>query len=51
MSRGKNQRFRPIYSRLAKKIGATENAKILRRIADDELRHYHGWNKYSGQEV
>lgn len=40
-----------IYSRLARKLGAVENAKILQRIADDELRHYHGWKKYSGQEV
>jgi len=40
-----------IYSRLAKKISTPENAKILQRIADDELRHYHGWKKYSGQDV
>lgn len=40
-----------IYSRLAKKLGTTENAKILQQIADDELRHYHGWKKYSGQDV
>jgi VIT1/CCC1 family predicted Fe2+/Mn2+ transporter len=40
-----------IYSRLAKKIKASENAKILQQIADDELRHYQGWKKYSGQEV
>jgi VIT1/CCC1 family predicted Fe2+/Mn2+ transporter len=40
-----------IYSRLAKKLGTVENAKILQRIADDELRHYHGWKKYSEKEV
>lgn len=40
-----------IYSKLAKKINTPENAKILQQIADDELRHYHGWQKYSGQEV
>jgi len=40
-----------IYSRLAKKIGSPENAKIIQQIADDELRHYHGWRKYSGQEI
>jgi VIT1/CCC1 family predicted Fe2+/Mn2+ transporter len=40
-----------IYSRLAKKVSAPENAKILQQIADDELRHYNGWKKYSGQEI
>ena len=40
-----------IYSKLAKKVGSPENAKVLQQIADDELRHYHGWQKYSGQEV
>ncbi|MBI5933070.1 MAG: VIT1/CCC1 transporter family protein [Chloroflexi bacterium] len=40
-----------IYSKLAKKISTPGNAKILQQIADDELRHYHGWKKYSGQEV
>ena len=40
-----------IYSKLAKKVGSPENAKVLQQIANDELRHYHGWQKYSGQEV
>ena len=40
-----------IYKRLAKRIKSPGNAKILDQIADDELRHYHGWKKYSGQEV
>ncbi|MBI3164021.1 MAG: VIT1/CCC1 transporter family protein [Chloroflexi bacterium] len=40
-----------IYKRLAKRINSPENAKILNQIAEDELRHYHGWKKYSGQEV
>ncbi|MRR39268.1 rubrerythrin family protein, partial [bacterium] len=40
-----------IYSKLAKKVKSPENAKILQQIAEDELRHYHGWKKYSGQEV
>jgi VIT1/CCC1 family predicted Fe2+/Mn2+ transporter len=40
-----------IYSRLARAIKSPENAKILQQIADDELRHYHGWEKYSGHEV
>ncbi|MEW6029307.1 MAG: VIT1/CCC1 transporter family protein [Chloroflexota bacterium] len=40
-----------IYKRLARAIKSPENAKILRQIADDELRHYEGWKKYSGKDV
>lgn len=40
-----------IYSKLASKINSPENVKILQQIADDELRHYQGWKKYSGQDV
>ena len=40
-----------IYKRLAKKVNSPENAKIIEQIADDELRHYNGWKKYTNQEV
>lgn len=40
-----------IYSRLANRIKDKENAEILRSIADDELRHYNIWMKYTGREV
>jgi VIT1/CCC1 family predicted Fe2+/Mn2+ transporter len=40
-----------IYKRLAKRISSPENAKILDQIAEDELRHYQGWKKYTGQDV
>lgn len=40
-----------IYKRLARKIKSPENAKVLEEIAEDELRHYEGWKKYSLQEV
>ena len=40
-----------IYSRLAKRIKSEKNADILEKIAQDELRHYEGWKKYSQQEV
>ena len=40
-----------IYKRLAKRVKSPENARILEQIAEDELRHYHGWKKYSEQEV
>jgi VIT1/CCC1 family predicted Fe2+/Mn2+ transporter len=40
-----------IYTRLAKRIKSEANAKILERIAGDELRHYNGWKKYTNEEV
>ncbi|NJC96934.1 MAG: rubrerythrin family protein, partial [Anaerolineae bacterium] len=39
------------YKRLAKRIKSSANAKILDRIAEDELRHYNGWKKYTGKEI
>jgi vacuolar iron transporter family protein len=40
-----------IYKRLAKKVNSPENAKLIEQIADDELRHYHSWKKYTNEEV
>jgi len=40
-----------IYKRLAKRIQSPENARILDQIAEDELRHYNGWRKYTNEEV
>jgi len=40
-----------IYKRLAKTIKSPENARIVAQIAEDELRHYEGLKKYSGQDV
>ncbi|MGE5463283.1 MAG: VIT1/CCC1 transporter family protein [Syntrophothermus sp.] len=40
-----------IYNRLAKKISSPENAKVIEQIAQDELRHYNGWKKYTQQDV
>jgi len=40
-----------IYRRLAKKVNSPENAKIIEQIADDELRHYNGWKKYTNQDI
>jgi VIT1/CCC1 family predicted Fe2+/Mn2+ transporter len=40
-----------IYRRLAKVIRPAENQHILEQIAQDELRHYQGWKRYTGQEV
>lgn len=40
-----------IYKRLAKRIKSPENAKIVEQIAEDELRHYNGWKKYTNRDV
>jgi VIT1/CCC1 family predicted Fe2+/Mn2+ transporter len=40
-----------IYRRLAKYVRPAENQQVLEQIAQDELRHYHGWKEYTGQEV
>ena len=40
-----------IYKRLAKRVKPPENAKVIEQIAEDELRHYNGWKKYTSQDV
>lgn len=40
-----------IYKQLASRINSPENAKVLSQIADDEMRHYKGWKKYTNQDV
>jgi vacuolar iron transporter family protein len=40
-----------IYKRLAPRVNPPQNAKIIEQIADDELRHYNGWKKYTNQDV
>jgi len=40
-----------IYLRLADREKNPENAKVLRRIASDEQRHYEVLRKHTGQEV
>lgn len=40
-----------IYKRLAREVKNQTNRVILNSIADDELRHYKIWMKYSGREV
>ena len=40
-----------IYKHLAKRIKSPENAKIVEQIAEDELRHYNGWKKYTNRDV
>ena len=40
-----------IYKQLANIVKPETNSKILEKIAQDELRHYQNWKKYTGQEV
>lgn len=40
-----------IYKRLAKRTRKASNEAILNSIADDELRHYNIWKKFSQREV
>jgi rubrerythrin len=40
-----------IYNKLALRSPDSANSKELREIAEDELRHYRDWQKYTGQEV
>jgi VIT1/CCC1 family predicted Fe2+/Mn2+ transporter len=40
-----------IYKRLAKSVKDPENSEILEQIADDELRHYEDWKKYTQREI
>lgn len=40
-----------IYKRLARSVKDPENSKILEQIADDELRHYEDWKKYTQLEI
>jgi len=40
-----------IYKRLSKRTKKEANKDILNRIADDELRHYNIWKKFSEREV
>ena len=40
-----------IYKRLARSVKDPENSKILDQIAEDELRHYADWEKYSQRKI
>jgi VIT1/CCC1 family predicted Fe2+/Mn2+ transporter len=40
-----------IYSKLAGVLNSRENALVLRRIADDELRHYQFWKQHTKKEI
>jgi len=39
-----------VYQRLSQRVGG-ENGEILKRISEDELRHYNEWMQYTQTEV
>lgn len=39
-----------VYKKLAEKSKG-KNAEILKKISDDELRHYNRWKEYTQKEV
>ncbi len=40
-----------IYKRLASRDHSPENTRILEQIANDELKHYNSWKKYTNQDI
>jgi VIT1/CCC1 family predicted Fe2+/Mn2+ transporter len=40
-----------IYTRLARILPDPANGKVLERVGADELRHYHEWKSYTGEDV
>ncbi len=40
-----------IYMNLSKIVRPEHNREVLRQIAEDELRHYHGWKELTGEDV
>ena len=40
-----------IYTKLAKSIRSSENAAVLQRVGEEELRHYEIWKKHTKTDV
>jgi vacuolar iron transporter family protein len=40
-----------VYRQIAARLKDSNNRRVLEEIAADELRHYHQWKTYTGQEV
>ncbi len=40
-----------IYRKLSRSIKDAHNRGILKQISDDELKHYHTWQKYTDKEI
>ena len=40
-----------IYRKLSRSIKDAHNSGVLKQISDDELKHYHAWQKYTEKEI
>ncbi len=40
-----------VYKKLARMVSLLENRRIIEKIANDELQHYHVWRTYTQQDV
>jgi VIT1/CCC1 family predicted Fe2+/Mn2+ transporter len=40
-----------IYKNLSKRVDGVKNRRILTQIAEDELRHYEVWKKFTGTDI
>jgi len=40
-----------IYRKLSQSIKDAHNRGVLKQISDDELKHYHTWQKYTDKEI
>ncbi len=40
-----------IYKNLSSRVKGVRNRRILTQIADDELRHYEVWKRYTGKDI
>ena len=40
-----------VYLRLARAVKSVENRRVLERIANDELAHYHTWRNYTQRDM
>jgi VIT1/CCC1 family predicted Fe2+/Mn2+ transporter len=40
-----------IYKKLSRRVKGVKNRRILTQIADDELRHYEVWKRYTGKDI
>ncbi len=40
-----------IYKNLSERVDGVKNRRIFAQIADDELRHYQVWKKFTGRDV
>lgn len=40
-----------IYMRIAATLPDANNRKVMEQIAQDELRHYNEWKKYTGEDI